>query len=61
MHFISVTIKRSRLNGGNVCYSVLSSNILRKHNVAKTTHNERVSKALRAVPVPIRDMHDMFA
>ena len=30
MHFVKVMIKRSKLHGGNVYYSVLPSNILLK-------------------------------
>jgi hypothetical protein len=30
MHFVKVMIKRSRLKGGNVYYSVLPTNILLK-------------------------------
>lgn len=55
MPFISVTIKRSRLNGGNLCYSLLSSNILRKgkQHATKTAQHERVTEALRTMLVPV--------
>jgi hypothetical protein len=40
--FISVTIKRSKLNGGNVLYKINPRNVLRTINNGGMTNNRRL-------------------